>query len=210
MAIRGTGENRLRVLLLLGAGVAAVARPCPVAAQTVEVRPVANVNFPTRVSLSDGALKVSQKVGLKFGGRMFMTFSNRFDITSAIIYSPGSATLSGGKKFQLSSASHSLAAASTARYWIRPPGRQFSWDVQTGVGMVFGGQTSYMDLLDGSTLSAMVSTALKYQIGDVISLKVQLRQRLLRLQFGDHESRASRPFNVAFAVGLPFLERLMP
>jgi hypothetical protein len=204
---------RLRDLLLLGAGAIAttVARQAaPLQAQIIDVRPVADVSLPTRISFRDGSIHVSQKVGLSFGARMMITFSDRFDVGGAISYSPGSATLHGvGKKIDLRSASQSLAGASSARYWIRPPGRPFSWEVHTGVGMVFGGQASYMDLLDGSTLSAVLGTAFRYQIGQLVSLTLRAQQRLLRLQFGDHEGRSSsRPFSVAFAVGFPFLEQL--
>jgi len=201
-------ERRTRALLLLGAGIAtALALGLPLQAQVVEIQPIADLSLPTRIALRDGTLHVSQKVGLRFGARMTLTFSNRFDITNAVSYSPGSATLhGGGKKFQVSSASHSLSGTTAARYWLRTPDRPLSWEVHSGMNIVFGGKPSYMDLLDGSTLSAVMGTAVHYHAGRLLSFTLRAQQRLLRMSFGDQEPSKSRPFKLSFAVGLPFLQ----
>jgi hypothetical protein len=206
MAVRTTlMPTKIRALLLFGAG-AGLLSASPLPAQLVQVRPIADLSLPTRFSLKDGTLHVSQKVGLRFGARMTLIFSDRFDLTNAVSYSPGSATLhGGGKKFEFSSASQSLAAATAARYWVRPPDRPLSWEVHTGVGMVFGGRPSYLDLLDGSTLSAVLGTAVHYQVGRLLSLTLKAQERLLRVQFGEQDGGSARPFQVAFAVGFPFL-----
>ena len=213
MAVRSTLlQTRVRRLLVLGARVAPISLAALLVpllqAQTVTVRPIANVSLPTRVSLREGTLHVSQKVGFRFGARMTIRFSDRFDISNALTYSPGYATLHGaGKRFQLTSGSHVLAGSTAARYWIRPPGRPFSWELHTGAGMVFGGQPSYLDLFETSTLTAILGTAVRYQVGELVSLTVKVQHRLLKLRFGEQGGGNSRPLQMTFGVGFPILEK---
>jgi hypothetical protein len=208
MAVRGTIQRRVRGLLL-GAGMASVSLPAAVQAQVVQASPIANLSLPTKISLRDGTIHVSQKVGFRFGARVTLTFSERFDVTNTFTYSSGYATLHGtGKRIELSSGSHSLAGSTAARYWLRPPGRPLSWEMNTGVGMVIGGQPSYLDLFESSTLTAFLGTAVRYQVGEIVSFTVKLQQRLLRLQLGERDAGNSRPLRMAFGVGLPILDRL--
>jgi hypothetical protein len=154
-------------------------------------------------------IHLRQKVGFKFGARLIFTFNNRFDLTNTVTYSPGYAVLHGaGERFEVTSGSHSLAGATSARYWIRPPEGPLSWEVHTNLGMVFGGHPSYLDLFDGSTLSAVVGSALRYQWGRIVSFTLRVQERLFRLRFGDQDGGSSRPFQVSFGLGLPFLEQL--
>jgi hypothetical protein len=212
MAIRATLLQRLSGLLLLGAGAGVLPSAYPLQAQVVELRPVANVSLPTRISLQDGTIHLRQKVGFRFGARMTLTFSDRFDVTNTVTYSPGYATLHGaGKKFELTSGSHSIAGATSARYWIRRPafGHPLAWEVHTGVGLVFGGRPSYLDLFESSTLSAVLGTTMSYQLGQLVNLTVRVQERLLRVRFGDQNTGSSRmPLQFTFGVGFPFLERL--
>ena len=209
MAIRATMlQTRVQGLLFFGAAAALVVVPAA-RAQVVEIRPIAGFSLPTRISLQDGTIHLRQKVGFKFGARMTLTFNNRFDLTNTIAYSPGYAVLhGGGKRIEVTSGSHSLTGATSARYWIRPPDGALSWEVHTGVGMVFGGHPSYLDLFDSSTLSAVLGSAVRYQWGRMVSFTLRVQQRLLRLRFGDQDAGGSRPFQVALGVGLPFLEQL--
>jgi hypothetical protein len=210
MAVRATPlQRRVRGLLLIGAGLAPISLPAAVQAQIVQIRPIANLSIPTKISLRDGTIHVSQKVGFRFGARMTLTFSDRFDVTNTFTYSSGYATLHGAaKRIELSSGSHSLAGATAARYWLRPPGRPLSWEMNTGVGMIVGGQPSYLDLFDTSTLTAFLGTAVRYQVGEIVSFSVKLQQRLFRLQFGESDGGHSQPLRMTFGVGLPILERL--
>ena len=206
-ALLGT---RVQGLLLLGAAAGLIsASAAPLTAQQIEVRPIAKFSLPTKFSLHDGTLQVSQRVGFRFGAQMTITFNHRLDVTNAITYSPGYATVNGStKRLQVSSGAQSLAGASVARYWIQPRDLPFSWEVHSALGLVFGGQPSYMELLDGSTMTASVGTGVRYRLGQLVSFSVRVEQRLLRLQFGDQLSGSSRPFRVAFGVGLPFLEKI--
>ncbi len=211
MAIRATLlETRVQGLLLLGAAAGLIsASAAPLAAQQIEVRPIARFSLPTKFSLRDGTLQVSQRVGFRFGAQMTLAFNQRFDVTNAVTYSPGYATVSGStKRVQVSSGAQSVAGVTAARYWIRPPDLPLSWEVHTGLGLVFGGQPSYLDLLDGSTMTAAVGTRVRYQFRQLVSFSLRVEQRLLRLQFGDQLGGSSRPFRVAFGVGLPFLEKI--
>jgi hypothetical protein len=212
MSVRATLlQTKIRGLLVSGAGITlAVVPSAPLLGQVVQISPIANFSLPTKFSLKDGTLHVSQKVGFRFGARMTLTFNNRFDVTNAVTYSPGYATLHGeGKRISLTSGSHTIAGSTAARYWIRPPGQPLSWEVHTGVGLVFGGQPYYMDLFESSTMNAVLGTAVTYQIGQIVSLTMRLQQRLMRLRFGEQNGGSSRkPLQVTFGVGLPLLERL--
>ena len=208
MSVRATLLTKIRGRLLLGTALVTVPA-APLLSQVVQVSPIANFSLPTKFSLKDGTLHVSQKVGVRFGARMTLTFNRRFDVTNAVTYSPGYATLhGGGKRISLTSGSHSLVGSTAARYWIRPPGQPLSLEVHTGLGLVFGGQPSYMDLLDGSTMTAALGTAVHYQLGQVVSFTLRADQRIFRVRFGDQPGGRSRPFRVAFGLGLPLLERL--
>jgi hypothetical protein len=209
MAVRATLlQTRVPVLLFLGAAATVVAVPAA-QAQLVEIHPIAGFSLPTRISLQDGTIHLRQKVGFRVGARMTLTFNDRFDLTNIITYIPGYVSLhGGGERFEITSGSHSLAGATSARYWIRPPDRPLSWEVHTGLAMVFGGHTSYLDLFDSSTLSAVLGSAVRYQWGRIVSFTLRVQQRLLRIRFGDQAAGGSRPFQVALGVGFPFLEQL--
>jgi hypothetical protein len=177
-------------------------------AQLVQLRPVADISLPTRISIQNGLLHVRQKVGLSLGARMTVTFSNRFDLITAVTYSPGYASLhGGGKRFELSSGTHSLGSSTGVRYWLLPPPARLSWEIHTGAGLVFGGQPSYEDLFESSTVSAVLGSTLIYQIGRIVSLKLRINERLYRIHFGSGDPVSSkRPLQLSFGLGLPFLE----
>jgi hypothetical protein len=210
MAIRATRlQTRARTLVLrLGAAAISLAA-APLQAQTVTVSPIANISIPTKFSLREGTFRVSQKIGFRFGARMTLRFSDRFDVTNTFTYSPGSATLHGAsERIELASNSHSLAGSAAARYWLRPPGRPLAWELHTGVGMVFRGQPSHMDLFETSTLNAVLGTAVRYQVGQLVSFTVKVQQPLLKVRFGEQDGSNGRPLRMTFGVGLPILERL--
>jgi len=179
-------------------------------AQIVELRPLANLSLPTRFSMENGTIHVRQKVGLTLGARMILNFNQRFDVVTAVTYSPGTATLhGGGKRIELATGPHTLGASTGARYWLVPPLKKLSWEVHTGIGLLFGGQPSYEDLLASSTLSAVLGTTVAYQIGRIVSLKLRIQERLCRFNFGSMVNRgSSRPLQISFGLGFPFLESL--
>src|SRR3954447_4412821 len=150
--------TRVQWLLLLGAAAGLISTsPAALEAQQIEVRPIAKFSLPTKFSLHDGTVRVSQRVGFRFGAQMNVRFNERFDLTNAVTYSPGYAAVSGStKRVEVSSGGQSLAGTTAARYWIRSPDRPVAWEVHSGMGLVFGGQPSYIELLDGSTLAASV------------------------------------------------------
>lgn len=177
-------------------------------AQTVLLRPHAGLNLPTRISLRNGTLHVRQKIGLTVGARLTLRFNPRFDVTTGVSYTPGYALIRGaGERVEVGAGSHALSATTGARYWLLPPPRQFSWEVHTGLGVAFGGQSSYADLFESSTINAVIGTALSYRIGRLVTLKLRVQERLYRVRFGEHPPGRSRsPLQVAFGFGFPFLE----
>ena len=86
MAIRATLlGTRVRRLLLLGAAAGLIsATAVPLESQQIEVRPIAKFSLPTKFSLQDGTLNVSQRVGFRFGAQMNVRFNERFDVTNAV------------------------------------------------------------------------------------------------------------------------------
>lgn len=214
MDARGTiRRTKNRALILVGWGTSLGWYFAPtLAAQTLELRPVTSLSLPTKFSLKDGTLHLQQKVGLHLGARMTVTFNPRFDVTTALTYSPGYATVSGGgKRVVFSTGAHSLTAATGARYWLIPDEKKFSCEVNAGVGVVFSGMPSYEALLENSTVSAVLGTNLAYKLGRIAVLKVKVQERLMRLRFGNWASGPSKsPFQVSFGLGLPVLELLKP
>jgi len=176
--------------------------------QQVKLRPQVTLSLPTRVSLENGLLHVRQKIGMTVGARLIMTFNERFDVVTGIAYMPGVVTFHGaGRKIDVATGSHVLSGTTGARYWLLPPTRMLSWEVHTAVGLVFGGQPAYEDLFESSTVSGILGTAVRYQIGQIVSLHLRLQERLYRVRFGQHEPIRSRPpLQISFGLGLPFLE----
>jgi hypothetical protein len=199
-------------ILLLGCGAAALVPRFDLPAQVVQLRPVADVSLPTRFSLKNGSIHIRQKVGLTLGARMTITFNDRFDVVTAVSYSPGYATMhAGGKRVVFDAGAHSFGSSAGARYWIRRPGGKLSWELNGGLGMVFGGQPTYEDLFETSTVSGVLGSTWVYQIGRIMSLKLKLQERLFRVRFGMPNSGSSkRPLQVSFGLGLPFLDALKP
>jgi hypothetical protein len=197
-----------KTVLLLGFTALMGCPPFLLQAQVVQLRPVADVSFPTRFSLRNGTIHVQQKLGLALGARMTATFNDRFAMVTAVTYRPGYATLSGaGKRIVLASGAHSLGATTGARYWLLRPGGNLSWEMHSSLGLVFGGSPAYEDLFENSTVNAVLGSTLVYRIGRIVSLKLRLQERLLRLRFGNGAPTGSkRPFQLSFGLGLPFLE----
>lgn len=202
-------QVRLRkALLLMGCTAALVGgRSSLLTAQVVTLRPQAGLSLPTRISFKNGGLDVRQKVGFIVGTRLTLTFSQRFDVVTGVSYVPGYATLHGaGKRIELNTSSHLLSGSTTARYWLWPPERNPSWEIHTGIGLVFGGDPVYEDLFESSTLTGMLGTILRYEIGRIVSLQLKIQDRICRFHFGSGDAGAKRPFRVSLGLGFPFLE----
>jgi hypothetical protein len=174
----------------------------------VQIRTRAGLSLPTRISLQNGALNVRQKIGVSVGARMTLTFNERFAVITGITYVPGYAILRGaGKQIDIGTSSHLLTAATGARYWLLPEGRSLSWQVQTGLGAVAGGQRSYGALFESSTVSGTIGTTVRYQIGRIVRLQLRVQERLFRIRFrGPAPPSSKSPLQVSFGLSFPILE----
>ena len=196
--------GRQLVLPLL---VALLTLPSQLAAQRVTLRPQARLYLPSRMSVQNGLLHVQQKVGVTFGARLTLTFNPRFDLVTGVSYLPGYATFRGaGKQLEVGGGSHLLSATTGARYWLLPRARRLSWEVHTGLGVAFGGKPAYEDLFESSTASGIVGTAVRYQVGRILTLHLRVQERLYRVRFGQGPGSSRPPLQIAFGVGLPFVE----
>jgi hypothetical protein len=199
--------------LLVGCAAALVcSRSSELSAQEVQLRPLARLSLPTRISIPNGVLHVRQKVGVTVGARLTVLFNERFDVVTGVTYTPGYATFRGaGKRFDAATSSHLLTATTGARYWLLPPARKLSWEVHSGLGVVFGGQPAYEDLFERSTVSGILATTVRYQIGRSVSLHLRVQDRLYRVRFGGGNPGSARsPLRISFGVGLPFVESAAP
>jgi hypothetical protein len=187
---------------------AALACSSELNAQVVQLRPHASLSLPTRISIQNRVLHVRQKIGLNLGARLILTFNERFDVVTGVTYMPGYVMLHGaGKKIDVVTGSHVLSGTTRARYWLLSPARMLSWEVHTTLGVVFGGQPAYEDLFESSTVSGILGTTVHYQIGQIVRLHLRIQERLYRIRFGQREPVSSRPpLQIAFGLGLPFLE----
>ena len=178
----------------------------PLNAQQLRLRPHADLSLPTRMSIQNGQLHISQRIGVAVGARLIVSFNPRFDAVTGVSYSPGFATVRGaGSRFSVIAGAHVLSAASEARYWLRPLMQRLSWEVHTGVGIVFGGEPAYQNLFESSTLSGIVGTTVRYQVGRVVGLRLRIQDRLYRVGFGNRSAGGSRsPLQLTFGLDLPF------
>lgn len=203
----GAGAIRAAAGLLGCVGLLVCGRPTHLHAQRVQLRPQAGLYLPTKLSVRDGVLHVRQKLGLTAGVALTVTFDERFDIFAALTYIPGYAVLHGaGKRIDLGASSHQLSLTIRPRYWLISPARSLSWDVHSGLGLQFGGRPAYADFFQ-STLSGIVGTTVTYRIGQIVSLQMQVQERLIRVRFGGQDARRPQPpLRVSFGFTLPFLE----
>jgi len=204
------GQPKARaVALLLGCAAALVCSRSPeLNAQAVRFRTQAGLSLPTRISIQNQVLHIHQKVGVKVGARLTLTFNERFDVVTGVTYIPGYATFQGaGNRIDVGTRSHLLTGTTGARYWLLPPGRRLSWEVHTGFGVVFGGQPAYEDLFESSTVSGIVGTTAHYKIARIARLQLRVQERLYRVRFGGGDPGRSRPpLQVSVGLGLLFLE----
>jgi hypothetical protein len=178
----------------------------PLNAQQLRLRPQADLSLPTRMSIQNGQLHVSQRIGVAVGARLIVSFNPRFDAVTGVRYSPGYAMVRGaGRRFSLIAGAHVLSAGSEARYWLKPLGRRLSLEVHTGVGIVFGSEPAYEDLFQSSTLTGIVGTTVCYRIGRIVGLRMRIQDRLYRVGFGHRSAgRSSSPLHLTFGLDLPF------
>jgi hypothetical protein len=198
-------------VLLLGCTAALIcSRPAKLHAQRVELRPESGLYLPTRIELKGGSLHVQQKLGYRLGARLSLTFSDRFDVVTSVTYIPGYAMFHGaGKEIRIRTGSHVLSGGTAARYWVVPRARTLSMEVHTGLGVGFGGQAAYEDLFESSTVSGIIGTMVRYQIGRIVRLQLRVQERLFRVRFGPGEPPSKRsPLQVTFGLGFPILEAL--
>ena len=158
------------------------------------------------MSIQKGQLHVSQRIGVAVGARLIISFNRRFDAVTGVSYSPGYAMVRGAaNRFSVITGAHVLSAASEVRYWLRPLGRRLSWEVHTGVGIVFGSEPAYQDLFESSTVSGIIGTTVRYRIGRIVGLRVRIQDRLYRVGFGNRSTgRPSSPLRLSFGLDLPF------
>jgi hypothetical protein len=177
-------------------------------AQEVQFRPQAGLYLPSRMSIQHGSLQVHQKVGVTLGARLTLIFSERFGVVTGVTYIPGYATFRGaGKQIDVGTTSHLLAATAGAQYWLLPRARRLSWQVHTGFGIGFGGQPAYADLFESSTVSGVLGTTVRCQVGRIVSLRLRVQDRLYRVRFGGRNPGSSRPpLQISFGLSLPFVE----
>jgi hypothetical protein len=211
-----SSSQRFRTTSSLGSALACAAvlvcsRSSELHAQVVQLRPYANLSLPTRIAIQNRVLHVHQKIGMNVGARLILTFNERFDVVTGVAYMPGYLMFHGaGKKIEVGTGSHVLTGTTRARYWLVSPARNLSWEVHTGLGLAFGGQPAYEDLFESSTVTAVLGTTVRYQIGQIVSLHLKIQERLYRVRFGQHGPVSSRPpLQVSFGLGFPFLELAM-
>jgi hypothetical protein len=139
------------------------------------------------------------------GARLTINFNRRFDAVAGVSYSPGYALVQGaGRRFSVATGTHVLRVASDARYWLRPLTRRLSWEVHTGVGIVFGGAPAYQDLFESSTMGGLVGTTVRYQFGRVMGLRLRLDDRVYRVRFGNRTAgRSGSPLHLTLGLDLP-------
>ena len=179
-------------------------------AQEVHLRPQLGLYLPTKVSIQNGVLHIRQKVGVKAGARLTLTFNQRFDVVTGVTYMPGYAMFHrAGEEFELATGSHVLTATTGAQYWLIPPGEVFSWEVHSGIGLVFGGQPASDDLFASSTVTGIMGTTVRYRVGQIVSFQLRVQDRVYRVRTGAAEpAKPSSPLQVSFGLGFPFLESI--
>jgi hypothetical protein len=207
----GTPQALKSAITLLSIAAALIGnRASELSAQEVHLRPQAGLYLPTKVSIQNGVLHIRQKVGITVGARLTLSFNERFDVVTGVSYLPRYAMFHrAGEQFELGSGSHVLTAMTGAQYWLLPPAQVLSWEVHSGIGLVFGGQPAYDDLFATSTVTGILGTTLRYRLGEIVSLHLRVQDRIYRVRSGAGEpGRPRPPLQVSFGLGFPFLESI--
>lgn len=188
------------VVLLVGLG-------APLHGQQVQFRQQTRLILPTRFSIQNGVLDLQQKIGVSLGARLNLNFSPRLSVSTGVGYIPGYATLRAtGRQVALLTGNQLVTAGTRVMYWLVPADRPISWEIHSGIGIASGGER-YRDLFERATFSAMVGTAVYWQIGQLVRLSLRVQERLYRAQLaGAGPSTGGKPFRVAVGVGFPFLQ----
>jgi hypothetical protein len=188
-------------------GVLLCGQSAPLHGQQVQFRQQTRLVLPTRFSIQNGVLDLQQKIGVSIGARLNLNFSPRLSVATGVAYVPALATLRAkGRQVALNAGTQILTAGTRVIYWLVPADRGISWEVHGGVGIGSGGER-YRELLDRATFSAMVGTAVYWEIGQLVRLSLRVQERLYRAQLGGVEpSAAGKPFRVALGIGFPFLQ----
>ena len=179
-------------------------------AQEIHLRPQLGLYLPTKVSIQSGVLHIRQKVSVIAGARMTVSVNQRFDVVTGVTYMPGYAMFHrADEEFELATGSHVLTATTGAQYWLIPPAEVFSWEVHSGVGLVFGGQPASDDLFASSTVTGIVGTTVRYRVGQLVSFQLRVQDRVYRVRTGATEpSKPRSPLQISFGLGFPFLESI--
>jgi hypothetical protein len=197
---------RRATALLWGLATVLVCWSSALQAQELRLRPYADLSLPTRISVRNGLLHVGQRIGVAVSARLTIRFNQRLDAVTGVSYSPGHAIVQGaGSRFNVTTGTQLLTGTAGARYWLRPLARRLSWEAHSGVGVVFGGKPAYQDLFESSTLSGIIGSTVRYQIGRVVGLRLRIQDRLYRVRFGNQSAgRSSSPLQLSFGLDLPF------
>lgn len=174
-------------------------------AQEVQFYQRAGFYVPTRLSLRDGSIELRQSVGIKLGAGVTIRFNPRFDLVTAVTYIPGYAEFRGeGKRLELATRHHWFGASVGTRHRMASPWKQLTWELTSSLGMAAGGE-GFENLFESSTISAVVGTMVRYQVGRWVRLQMRIQERLCRFRLDGADAPGGKPFRVAVSLGFPFL-----
>lgn len=179
----------------------------PLAAQRVSLAPTVGVYIPTQeLTRALAGEQFKQEVGIAVGGRFGVDFSRRLGFQATGSYVPSNLRFTLDQSQQTTDANLFFGAAKLA-FFVVPPGRTLSFQINGGVAMVRRSGDAYAALEDRSSVGGTVGALLGLGLGPIplqLGAEAYLyKQNLDGLTTATGEPASQRDIQLSIGFGLP-------
>ncbi|MBA3260488.1 MAG: hypothetical protein H0T68_13615 [Gemmatimonadales bacterium] len=183
-----------------------VAYATPAAAQRVSLAPTVGVYIPTaELTKALAGQQFKQEVGLALGGRLGIDFSRRLGFQATGAYVPSNLRYSFDQSQQTTDANLFFGSGKLA-FFVIPPNRTVSFQVNGGVAMVRRSGTAYAELQDKTSIGGTVGALLAVGLGP-IPLQLGAEAYLYKQNLDGLTSAAGEPVSqrdIQLSIGFGF------
>ncbi len=197
-------SNRRGALGLLAAAIWVAG---PAQAQRVSLAPTVGVYIPTEeLTKALAGEQFKQEVGIAVGGRLGLDLSRRLGFQATGAYVPSNLRFSLDQTQQTTDANLFFGSAKLA-FFVVPPNRLLSFQVNGGVAMVKRSGEAYAELEDRTSIGGTVGTLLALGLGPIpIQLGAEAylyKQNLDGLTSATGEPASQKDIQLSLGFGLP-------
>jgi len=200
-------SRRVRSISLWTTVAGLVACATPLAAQRVSLAPTVGVYIPTaELTKALAGEQFKQEVGLALGGRLGIDFSRRLGFQATGAYVPSNLRYSFDQSQQTTDANLFFGSGKLA-FFVIPPNRTLSFQLNGGVAMVKRSGAAYDALVDKTSVGGTVGALLAIALGPIplqLGAEAYLyKQNLDGLTSATGEPVSQRDIQLSIGFGLP-------